>query len=174
MSFEAFLHQGKAVPRKWRRITYAGSLALHLLLLAIFTIHSFWAVDELTPPTVKVAFMAASAPPPPPPPPPRKKSTPTKVKKPDAIVQPRPNQIIQPKVEEEPPEEEDDGVEGGVEGGVAGGVLGSMGDAPTATLLPPRVGSGQLISDVYKDPRYTPTLPPQLNRAGMVIWGLYK
>jgi protein TonB len=176
MSFESFMHQGQAVPKKWRRITYTASLAFHVALLTVGIVHSFWHVEELTPPTVKVAFMAALTPPPPPPPPPKKKSTPTKVKPPTEIVQPKPNQIIQPKVEEEKPEEEDDGVEGGVEGGVAGGVVGSMGDAPTptATLLPPRVGSGQLISDVVHDARFTPTLPPQLNRAGMVVWGLYK
>jgi hypothetical protein len=49
-----------------------------------------------------------------------------------------------------------------------------VGAQQTATLLPPRVGAGQLISDVLHDPRYTPTLPAQLNRAGMVVWGLYK
>jgi protein TonB len=176
MSFESFIDQGKAVPRGKRRITYAASLAFHVALLTVGIVRSFWHVDELTPPTVKVSFMTATAPPPPPPPAPKKRNTPTKVKKPVEIVQPRPNQIIQPKVEEEKPEEEDDGVEGGVEGGVVGGVVGSMGDAPTptATLLPPRVGSGQLFSDVLHDPRFTPTLPPQLNRAGMVVWGLYK
>jgi protein TonB len=174
MSFESFLHQGQTVPRGWRRITYSASVAFHVVLLTVGVVRSFWHVDELTPPVVKVTFLAANTPPPPPPPPPKKRSNPTKVVKHD-IVQPRPNQIIQPKVQEEPPEEEDEGVEGGVEGGVAGGTLGGVvGAQQTTTLLPPRVGAGQLISDVLHDPRYTPTLPPQLNRAGMVVWGLYK
>jgi protein TonB len=177
MSFESFLQQDKSAPRGRRRITYTLSIALHVVLLTVGAIHSFWHVDELTPPVVKVTFLTGATPPPPPPPPPRKKSMATKVKKPDQIVQPKPTQIIQPKVEEQPEEEEDEGVEGGVEGGVAGGVVGGMVGAPptaTATLLPPRVGAGQLISDVLHDSRYTPSLPPQLNRAGMVVWGLFK
>jgi periplasmic protein TonB len=175
MSFESFLHQGKSVPRGWRRITYALSVAFHALLLTAGVFRSFWHVDELTPPVVKVTFLSAAALPPPPPPPARKRTNVTKVKRPDQIVQPRPNQIIQPKIEEQPKEEEDEGVEGGVEGGVPGGVLGGVVGAPPVTaLLPPKVGSGQLISDVQHDPRYSPTLPPQLNRAGMVVWGLYR
>jgi len=176
MSFELFLQQGKSAPKKWRRITYSMSIGLHAVLLTIGVVHSFWHVDELSPPVVKVTFLGAVTPPPPPPPPAKKKSTPTKVKKPVDIVQPKPNQIIQPKTEPEPEDEPDDGVEGGVEGGVAGGVLGGVVGAPppTATLLPPRVGSGQLISDVLNDPRYRPSLPAQLNRAGMVVWGLFK
>jgi protein TonB len=176
MSFEAFLLQEKSAPKRWRRMTYTASIIFHVALLTVGVVHSFWHVDELTPPVVKVTYMTASAAPPPPPPAAKKRTTPTKIKKPVELTQPKPNQIIQPKDKEEPPEEEDDGVEGGVEGGVAGGVVGGMGDQPTqtATLLPPRVGTGQLISDVINDPRYTPSLPPQLNRAGMVVWGLYK
>jgi len=43
-----------------------------------------------------------------------------------------------------------------------------------ARLLPPAVGKGQLISDMVRDPRYRPKLPPELNRDGMVVWGLFK
>jgi hypothetical protein len=41
-------------------------------------------------------------------------------------------------------------------------------------LLPPNVGTGQLLSDVRNDPRFKPTLPPDLNYAGMRVWGLFK
>jgi protein TonB len=179
MAFDAFLTQEKAKPKKWRRVTYTVSAAFHAALLVGGAIHSFWHVDELTPPNVQVTFMSA-APPPPPPPPAARKKTQTKVKpRPTEIVQPKPDQIVQPK-EKEPEEEPDDGVEGGVEGGVAGGVVGGVVGAPppppppVQQLLPPNVGKGQLAVDVQNDPRYKPGLPAQLNRAGMVIWGLFK
>jgi hypothetical protein len=40
-------------------------------------------------------------------------------------------------------------------------------------MLPPNIGSGQRLSDL-NDPRYRPTLPPTLNRAGMTVWGLFR
>jgi outer membrane biosynthesis protein TonB len=43
-----------------------------------------------------------------------------------------------------------------------------------AKLLPPGVGKGQLLSDMQHDPRYKPRLPPELNFAGSVVWGLFK
>jgi hypothetical protein len=46
--------------------------------------------------------------------------------------------------------------------------------ASKAVFLPPSVGKGQLISDLARDPRYRPRLPPELNIAGMVVWGLFK
>src|SRR5438309_9742139 len=103
MSFEAFLHQGQGVPVGWRRLTYTVSIGLHVVLLTAGVVRSFWHVEELTPPVVKVTFLAANTPPPPPPPP-KRKSNPTKVVVKHDIVQPKPNQIIQPKVEEEKPE----------------------------------------------------------------------
>lgn len=177
MAFDAFLQQDKAKPKKWRRITYTISIVFHAALLMVGAIHSFWHVDELSGPNVAVTFMSGTPPPPPPPPPAKKKKTTQTKTRPTEVVQPRANQIIQPKEKEEPPEEEDDGVEGGVEGGVVGGVVGgTVGGTPntqTATLLPPNVGSGQRISDI-NDPRYKPGLPPALNRAGMTVWGLFK
>ena len=43
-----------------------------------------------------------------------------------------------------------------------------------AKFIPPSVGKGQLISDMLHDPRYKPRLPPELNFAGSVVWGLFK
>jgi protein TonB len=174
MAFDAFLYQDKAKPRKLLRIALTFAVVFHAGLVTAGGIHSFWHVDELSGPNVAVTFLSGTPPPPPPPPPPKKKkSTPTK--RPTEIVQPKANAIVQPKEKEEPPEEEDDGVEGGVEGGVAGGVVGAVPvQAETAKLLPPAVGKGQLISDMVNDPRYRPHLPPVLNRAGNVVWGLFK
>jgi hypothetical protein len=46
--------------------------------------------------------------------------------------------------------------------------------APDARFLPPSIGKGQLLSDMVNDPRYRPHLPPSLNIAGSVYWGLFK
>jgi protein TonB len=173
MAFDAFLHQDKAKPKKLLRVALTAAVVLHAGLVTAGGIHSFWHVDELSPANVPVTFLAGTPPPPPPPPPPKKKkSNPTP--KPTTIVQPKANAIVQPKEKEEP-EEEDEGEEGGVEGGVAGGVVGAV---PTQTesakFLPPSIGKGQLISDMVNDARYRPHLPAALNRAGMVVWGLFK
>ncbi|HEY0709782.1 MAG TPA: hypothetical protein VGG33_23415 [Polyangia bacterium] len=181
MAFENYLTQDKAKPTKWRRITYSLSLGLHGALLVVGAVYSYWHVEELSPPSVSVTFLAGAPPPPPPPPPPKRKKAETTVKKPVEIVQPKPTAIVQPKEKPPEPEEEeeegatDDGVEGGVAGGVAGGTVGGTvggtGDGPV--MLAPNVGTGQRITDV-NDPRYKPSLPPQLNRAGMTLWGLFK
>ena len=81
----------------------------------------------------------------------------------------------QPKEKPPEPEEEDDGVEGGVEGGVVGGVVGGTVGADLGNTGPvmvaPNVGTGQRICDLQNDPQYKPSLPPALNRAGMVGLG---
>jgi periplasmic protein TonB len=172
MAFDAFLGQRTTAPRKWRRATYTLSFALHGALLLVGAIYSFWTVDELSPPSITVTFLASTPPPPPPPPPPKKKKAIVKPR-PTEVVQPRPDQIVQPKEEPPPEEEEDEGVEGGVEGGVPGGVVGSVGESTAPVMVAPNVGTGMRISDLG-DPRYKPSLPPQLNRAGMMFWGLFK
>jgi periplasmic protein TonB len=172
MAFDAFLYQDKAKPRKLLRIALFVAVVFHAGLLSAAGVHSFWKVDELSPPTVAVTFLSGTPPPPPPPPPPKKKKT-NPTPKPTHIVQPKANAIVQPKEKEEP-EEEDEGEEGGVEGGVAGGVVGAVPvETQTAKFLPPSVGKGQALVD-WNDPRYRPRLPPQLNRAGMIVWGLFK
>jgi protein TonB len=172
MAFDAFINQGKSRNRKLLRVALTIAVVFHAGLLSAATVHSFWHVDELSPANVPVTFLTGTPPPPPPPPPPKKKKT-NPTPKPTQIVQPKANAIVQPKEKEEP-EEEDEGEEGGVEGGVAGGVVGAVPtQTETAKFLPPSVGKGQLITD-YNDPRYRPRLPPALNRAGMVVWGLFK
>jgi protein TonB len=171
MAFDSFLGQDKARPKTWRRVTYSLSLGLHGALLVAGAVYSFWNVDELSPPAVSVTFLSATPPPPPPPPPPKKKKV---IVKPRVeLTQPNPSQIVQPKETPPPEEEEDDGVEGGVEGGVPGGVIGSTGPATAPVMVAPNVGTGQRITDIT-DPRYKPGLPPQLNRAGMMLWGMFK
>jgi protein TonB len=175
MAFDAFLFQDKAKSQgnKLLRVGIMVAVIFESTMLSAFGVQSLWHVDELSPPNVAVTFLSGTPPPPPPPPPPKKKkSNPTP--KPTQIVQPKANAIVQPKEKEEP-EEEDEGEEGGVEGGVAGGVVGAVPvQQETAKFLPPSVGKGQMISDMQNDPRYRPHLPPALNRAGMVVWGLFK
>jgi protein TonB len=178
MPFELFLTHERQQPKKGRRIMYTVSMGLHVAVLIVGVIYSFWHVDELSPPMVSVTFMAA-APPPPPPPPPKKKTTPKKPRvEPTEVVQPKPDEIVQPK--EEPIEEDqgaDDGVEGGVEGGIAGGVVTAAPPPPpppqAPKFLPPNVADGQRLTDP-QDPRYRAVLPPALARAGMRVWALVK
>jgi protein TonB len=174
MAFDAFMTQDKvrSQARKLLRIGLIVSAVFQTGILSAFGVQSMYHVDELSPPNVAVTFLSGTPPPPPPPPPPKKKkSNPTP--KPTQIVQPKANAIVQPKEKEEP-EEEDEGEEGGVEGGVAGGVVGAVPvQQETAKFLPPSIGKGQALVD-WNDPRYKPRLPPALNRAGMVVWGLFK
>jgi protein TonB len=194
MPFEAFLTQHQTQPKRGRRLMVALSLVLHGGLVVAAIVYSFWHVDVLSPPTVTVTFLNNTPPPPPPPPPPKKKvATQTKPVTPKDIVQPKPNDILQPKTK---PEEakEDDGEEGGEEGGVAGGVVGgiaggvAVGALPPAAarppppkpeevapkFLPPNIAGQQLLTDPRKDPQYRVTLPPALGSAGMRLWAMLK
>ena len=69
MAFEAFRAEGRA-PSGRKRLMAALSIGFHGALLAAGVAYSFWHIDELTPPSVKVTFLAGAPPPPPPPPPP--------------------------------------------------------------------------------------------------------
>jgi protein TonB len=147
VAFEAYRTQGLGGSQKSRRVTYTLSAVVHGALIAVGVIYSFWHVDELTPPTLRVTFMSAAAPPPPPPPPPpaggpaRKKVAtkprltptpiPTPVLKPNDIVQPRerPDPVKKPprpRDDEEDDEDEPVGVAGGVKGGTIGGTVGGI------------------------------------------------
>ena len=189
MAFEQFLTQKKDASRskRWRSVTYSFSLLLHGALLLGMIARSFWHVEELQPPAVHVTLSALRPPPPPPPPAAAPKAEAPEVK-PKVAVRPRPApQIVQPVAPTETPPAEatasnGEGEPGGVEGGVAGGVATAAPPPPppppkrvepVAILLPPSVGSGQRLSDL-NDPRFRPSLPPQLKRAGMIVWGLYK
>ena len=157
MAFEAFLERDDVRPRRRRRVTYTVSLIVHAALLALGIAYSFWRVDEISPPTVRVTFMSSAPPPSPPPPPaaggsaaPHKK-TPPKVKPTLAtLVQPR---LLPPKREKnEPrtePTDDDDpaesfagGTKGGARGGTIGGTVGGTHDGtPGGTIGGVAVGA---------------------------------
>src|SRR4051812_4071957 len=98
MAFEAFLEGGDPRPRRRRRLTYVVSLAVHAALLAAGIAYSFWHVDEITPPTVHVTFMAVAPPPPAaaPPPPAGGASDPAKPKTAHKVKPPTLTEIVQP------------------------------------------------------------------------------
>jgi protein TonB len=195
MPFEHFLTQKKDRPR-WRQLTYAVSISLHLAVLMAGGMRSFWHVDEISPRGVVVTFLSgmATPPAPPPPPPPAQKATATRIrakptevarpKKPEEVLQPREQPVEEPPTEEGGAEGEPDGVAAGVENGLAGGVVGAAAvEAPPPPVAParerapmmlgPKVGTSQRLSDV-NDPRFRPSLPPHLNRPGIIVRGLFK
>src|SRR6185312_1358116 len=167
----------------------AVSVAFHALLLTAGVAYSFWHVDELTPPSVKVTFLS-SAPPPPPAPPPgggggaaRKKvaQKPKTAKVPD-LVQPRETPPEETPKETRPDPSDGRGEHGGVKGGVIGGTIGGTiggqiggqiggvkggvvggtggGKGPARKYLQDNLGALQ------KESGEMPELPPSLNRAG--------
>jgi TonB family protein len=191
MAFEAFLdvHSRRTERPRRRRLTYTLSLAVHGAALAAAIGYSFWRVDELSPPTVKVTFMNPA--PPAPPPPPAGGGGETKKKaaahkphpSPTALVQPS---VTPPKPQEPPPhdqpqsqpaahddddDDDDRGFAGGQAGGRVGGRIGGRVDgtvggagpaAPVSAprMMPPVWGAGQKSSGA------DPDLPPFLNRPG--------
>jgi hypothetical protein len=70
--------------------------------------------------------------------------------------------------------EEKPRVVAGTEALVFGGPRSQPEDDQKAKQLAPHVGKGYLISDVWNDPQLKPILPPSLNQAGNVVWGLFK
>jgi len=139
VAFEAFRDQAQArAPSRRRRLTVVLSLAVHGAAIAAGVAYSFWHVEELTPPTLRVTFLAAAPPPPPPPPPAGGggRARPKPQPKPRPVVQPKPTEIVQPREEKKPePKEEpkpakddtkDQGEKGGVPGGTPGGVAGGV------------------------------------------------
>jgi protein TonB len=107
-----------------RRAVLTVSLALHGIAAIVLVVYSFVHVEEITPPALSLTFFSAP-PPPPPPPPPAKKHTEVKHIEKKIVTPTTVPQLVQPKQEEQKPDE-DDGEEGGVEGGVAGGVKGGV------------------------------------------------
>src|SRR5262249_7180884 len=87
MAFEAFRAQAEA-PRRGGRKTlwYALSIASHGVLIPAGVAYSFWHIEELSPPLLKVTFMSAAPPPPPAAPPPAGGGAAAKKK----IVKPKP------------------------------------------------------------------------------------
>jgi outer membrane biosynthesis protein TonB len=101
VAFESFRAQESARPRRQRQIAFALVALFHVVLIAAGVVYSFWHVEELTPPTLRVTFMSAAPPPPPPPPPPaggggaRAKKVAVKAK-PVEPVPTKPPEIVQP------------------------------------------------------------------------------
>ena len=185
MAFEAFKAQSEAPARAGRkRLWYALSIGVHGALIAVGIAYSFWHIEELSPPLLKVTFLSAAPPPPPAAPPPAgggaTPKKPPKVVKPKVIVQPKPEDLVQPKEikKEEPKEEpkaedhgETNGVKGGTIGGTPGGTIGGTGPAgrpAPAKFLPPNMAKQQLIDGP------DPVFPPSLNHGGIVYRVLVK
>jgi len=189
MAFEAFRAQAEAPARAGRkRLWYALSIAFHGALIAAGVAYSFWHIEELSPPLLKITFLSAAPPPPPAPPPPAGGGAAAKKKvtvKPKPVVVPK-QEIVQPKElkKDEPQEKpepkaedrgEKDGVKGGVVGGTPGGVVGGtpggvvggipggvVGAAGASKFLPPHMGAAQKLSGA------DPPFPPSLRKTGAV------
>lgn len=186
MAFEAFRAQSESPARAGRkRLWYALSIGFHGALIVVGIAYSFWHIEELSPPLLKVTFLSAAPPPPPPPPPPagggaKPPKTPKIPKTPKPIVKP---EIVQPQEpsKKDPPEEkpraedhgEKDGVKDGTIGGTPGGTIGgvkggTVGGTPGGTIgavapaapkfLPPNMAKQQLLDGP------NPELPAALNR----------
>jgi outer membrane biosynthesis protein TonB len=195
MAFEAFRSQTTASPRSGRkRLWYALSIAFHAALIGAGVVYSFWHIEELSPPLLKVTFMSAAPPPPPAAPPPAGGGAQAKKKvtvKPKPVIQPK-QELVQPKEipkKEEPKEEpkpenpgEKAGTPGGTIGGTPGGTIGgtpggTVGGTPGGTgsgpvgapkFLPPHIGIAQKLSG--DDPPF----PLSLRQPGAVYHVLVK
>ena len=142
MAFEAYRAQGRR-GSTLRRVLFVVVAALHGAAIAAGVVYSYWHVDELTPPTLRVTFMSGAPPPPPPPPPPpaggggKPKKLALKTKTPTPLEQPKPTEIVQPRERPAPvkkefrkhddeEEDEDDDAPKGQKGGVVGGIIGGQ------------------------------------------------
>jgi protein TonB len=193
VAFEAYRAQAEAPRRTGRRsLWYALSIAFHGALIAVGVGYSFWHIDELSPPLVKITFMSAAPPPPPAaPPPPAGGGSSEKKKQIIKKTQPK-SELVQPKEipkKEEPKEEpkaddhgQKDGQKGGVIGGTIGGTVGGTpggtiggtpggvigGTGPASKFLAPNVGEGQRLSCDKGN------MPVQLRKPGAVYRILIK
>jgi periplasmic protein TonB len=101
VAFESFRAQDRDRPRRLRRIAFLLVAVFHGVLIGAGIVYSYWHVDELTPPTLRVTFMSEPPPPPPPPPPPaggggpRQKKVAIKTKAPEPVPE-KPPEIVQP------------------------------------------------------------------------------
>src|SRR4051794_5001442 len=105
MAFDAYRTQTQGRPSHRRRVTYLLSAALHGVLIVVGVAYSFWHVDELSPPLLRVTFMSAAPPPPPPSPPPPAGGGAQKKKvtlKPKPVVIPKVGEIVQPRETPQP------------------------------------------------------------------------
>ena len=197
--FEAFVRQESKRSSLPRRIIFVFSFALHGVLLVVAAVHSFWHVDELSPPGVPVTFVNALTPPPPPPPPPAaarahavEKATPRPKKprpEPEAIVQPTPPPEEKPRAgrgarqETAAVESEGPSAPQGEPGGVRGRRRGRRARPDCggpAAASPVRAGEhrAQRGSGPPADRSRGPSVPslaaPPSNRPGMTVWGVFR
>jgi TonB family protein len=70
VAFESFRSREQRPSRRQRQLSFALSVVFHGALIAAGVAFSFWHVEELSPPKLRVTFMSMPPPPPPPPPPP--------------------------------------------------------------------------------------------------------
>jgi protein TonB len=153
VAFESFRARDSDRSQRQRRVAFILVAVFHGVLIAAGIVYSYWHVEELTPPTLRVTFMSAPPPPPPPPPPPagggarakkvavRPKTEPVVPEKPPEIVQPpektKPKKYERRKYNDEYEEKDDTksgsgvgkgkiGQEDGEEDGEEGGVAGGQ------------------------------------------------
>ena len=199
MAFEAFLQGDDLRPRRRRRLTLVVSVLVHAALLAGGIAFSFWRVEEISPPTVRVTFLSSAPPPPaPPPPPPAGGNTAPKKKNPitpkttlTALVQPKTVQPTVPPKKEEPKEEPNDedpdqalagGTKGGSKGGTIGGTIGgtvggTIGGVVDGQIAPKPVAPKMLapqMGALQKQSGDDPDFPALLRRSGMIYVVLTK
>jgi protein TonB len=184
VAFEAFRTQDRRRPTKLRNAVIAVAAVFHGALIAAGVIYSYWHVDELTPPTLRVTFIAAAPPPPPPPPPPpaggggAKKVAMKPKAIPTPVVVPKPTDIVQPR--EKPPaqvpvkkefrkhddeeDDEDDDAPVGAKGGVKGGTIGGVEGGTIGGTLGGTMGGvkGGTIGGAVGAPLTPKILPPNL------------
>src|SRR5215510_9230767 len=101
MAFEAYRHQRRGGSLA-RRVMFVLVAVAHGAAIAAGVIYSYWHVDELMPPTLRVTFISAAPPPPPPPPPPagsgnKPKKVAIKTTPVEPVVVPKPTDIVQPR-----------------------------------------------------------------------------
>lgn len=173
MAFEAFRTASKPRLSRRRRLTYAVSFAVHLLAISSGVAYSFWHIEELSPPTVRVTFMSATPPPPPPPPPPSAGGGgPAKrklVAKPHPIVPTKTPEIVQPREpqQKEPPKEsppQSDDHPAGEKGGVIGGTIGGTVGGTIGGTIGGKVGGviGGSVGGTGAAPVAPKLLPPNM------------
>jgi protein TonB len=200
VAFEAFRAHAAQRPSGRKPLWYALSLGFHGALIAFGIAYSFWHVEELSPPLLKVTFMSAAPPPPPAAPPPAGGGSASvkpkrAIVKPKTIVEPTKTDIVQPKEtpkKQEPPQEkpepkvDDHGEKNGVKGGVIGGTPGgTIGGTPGGKIggTPGGTGTGAPTAPKFLPPNIglaqkisgdDPPFPPSLRRPGSVYHVLVK
>jgi outer membrane biosynthesis protein TonB len=175
MSFETFLTQQQARPKKGRRLTYAMSLLLHGVALSLAAAVSYWHVEELSPPNIPLFISGGPLVPPPPP---KGSPEPRRRRRPTTVAQPRSKQTLQPQEAPEPEETDDrPGVRNGDEAGHPEGINPGNPPAdpppPPEVFIPPKVATGRLAIDPNDD-RYAARLPAAMARVGASLWALVK